>query len=165
MVISFSLQKAAISALNRLGITPALILFRLRALNARKHDQKERDSPLIDQWLISYERKRESIMKPLVGYEWPEGRSKQVAFISQDHHIHEFCVRNGGTWQHVDLTTLASAPLADSRFLIGFDWPEGKTKQVAYLGQDQHIHELVVSVGGTWQQTDLTAITGAPPAV
>jgi hypothetical protein len=30
-------------------------------------------------------------MKPLVGYEWPEGRSKQIAFISQDHHIHEFC--------------------------------------------------------------------------
>jgi len=28
-------------------------------------------------------------MKPLVEYEWLEGRSKQVAYISQDHHIHE----------------------------------------------------------------------------
>src|SRR5258707_800692 len=104
-------------------------------------------------------------MKPLIGYEWPEGQSKQVAYISQDHHIHELFVGNGGTWQHADLTTLASAPLANSRFLIGFAWPEGRTKQVAYLGQDNHVHELVSSGGGAWQHADLTAITGAPPAV
>jgi hypothetical protein len=114
--------------------------------------------------MAPYKRKR-GIMKPLIGYEWPEGRCKQVAYISQDHHIHELCVSNGGTWQHADLTTLASAHLADSRFLVGFAWPEGGTKQVAYVGPDHHVHELVVSVGGTWQHTDLTAITGAPPAV
>ena len=104
-------------------------------------------------------------MKPLVGYEWPEGRSKQVVYISQDHHIHELVVGIGGEWQHADLMTLAGAPRASSRFLVGYAWPEGGTKQVAYLGPDDHIQELSVHAGGTWQHVDLNAITGAPPAV
>jgi hypothetical protein len=104
-------------------------------------------------------------MKPLVGYEWPEGRSKQVSYISQDRHVHELVVGIGGTWQHADLTTLASAPEAMSRFLVGYAWPEGETKQVAYLGPNGHIQELSVHTGGNWQCTDLSAITGAPPAV
>lgn len=103
-------------------------------------------------------------MKPLIGYGWSEGRSKQVSYVSQDRHIHEFSVAEGGHWQHADLTTLAGAPLADSRFIIGFSWPEAGTKQVAYIGQNSHIHELWTSVGGQWQHADLTAITGAPPA-
>ena len=55
-------------------------------------------------------------MKPLIGYDWPEGRSKQVAYISQDHHIHEFSVSMGGSWQHADVTQLSGAPLASSRW-------------------------------------------------
>lgn len=104
-------------------------------------------------------------MKPLVGYEWPAGYTKQVAYVSQDHHIHEFCVGVEGRWQHTDLTMQAGAPVAYSRFLVGYEWPAGGTKQVAYLGPDNHIHELWVSVGGTWQHTDLTMLTGAPPAI
>ncbi len=104
-------------------------------------------------------------MKPLVGFDWPEGHSKQVVYISQDRHIHEFHVGNGGTWQHTDLNTLASAPLATSRFLVGYAWPESGTKQVAYLGPEGHIHELCVSTGCAWQHADLSALTGAPPAV
>jgi hypothetical protein len=73
---------------------------------------------------LFYNEKKEMTMKPLIGYEWPEGRSKQVAYISQDHHIHEFSVSMGGTWQHADLTKLSSAPLASSRFLLGYAWPE-----------------------------------------
>lgn len=103
-------------------------------------------------------------MKPLVGFAWPEGHCKQVAYISQDHHLHELHVGMGGTWQHTDLTRLSSAPLAISRFLVAFAWPDEGTKQVAYLGPGGHVHELCVSVGGSWQHTDLSALTGAPPA-
>ncbi len=105
------------------------------------------------------------MMTPLVGFDWPQGRSKQVAYISQDRHIHEFCVGIGGSWQHTDLTTQASAPLATSRFLVGYAWPEGGTKQVAYVGPSNHIHELWVSAGCDWQHTDLSTLTGAPPAI
>ena len=104
-------------------------------------------------------------MKPLVGYEWPQGGTKQVAYMSQDHHIHEFYVGVGGEWQHANLMTLAGAPIAKSRFFVGFAWPEEGTKQVAYLGPGNHIHELRVSVGGTWQHTNLSLITSAPPAI
>lgn len=104
-------------------------------------------------------------MKPIVGYEWPEGRTKQVTYISQDRHIHELVVGIGGAWQHADLTTLTGAPNAMSRFLVGYAWPEGGSKQVAYLGPDGHIQELSVHVGGNWQCADLSAIAGAPPAV
>lgn len=104
-------------------------------------------------------------MKPLVGFDWPEGHSKQVAYISQDRHIHEVHVSNGGTWQHTDLTTLAGAPLATSRFLVGYAFPAGGTKQVAYLGPEGHIHELWVAPGGVWQHANLSTITGAPPAI
>jgi len=104
-------------------------------------------------------------MKPLVGYEWPLGCSKQITYISQDHHIHEFVVGIGGAWQHADLTTLAGAPRATSRFLVGSAWPEGGTKQAAYLGPEGHIQELSVHAGGSWQYADLSALTGAPPAL
>jgi hypothetical protein len=104
-------------------------------------------------------------MKPLVGYEWHEGRSKQVAYISQDHHLHELSVAVGGSWQHSDLTALASAPRAINRFLVGYEWPEGGSKQMAYLGQDGHIQELSIRMGETWQHSDLNSITGAPPAI
>jgi hypothetical protein len=104
-------------------------------------------------------------MKPLIGYDWPAGQSKQVAYISQDHHIHELSVRKGGIWQHTDLTQRSSAPLADNRFLLGSAWPEVGTKQVAYLAQNGHVHELWTANGETWQNVDVSALTGAPPAV
>lgn len=46
----------------------------------------------------------------------------------------------------------------------GYSWEAGQSKQVVYQTADHHIHELYVTVGGTWQHADLTAITGAPPA-
>jgi hypothetical protein len=46
----------------------------------------------------------------------------------------------------------------------GYSWEAGQSKQVVYLTNDGHIHELYVTVGGTWKHADLTAITGAPIA-
>jgi hypothetical protein len=103
-------------------------------------------------------------MKSLVGYNWSDGHTKQVAYIGPDHHIHEFYVVVEGMWQQEDLMALVEAPPAGNRFLVGYEWPEGGTKQVAYLGQDEHVHELCVGVEGSWQHTDLNYITGAPPA-
>lgn len=103
-------------------------------------------------------------MKPLVGFDWPSAQTKQLAYISQDHHIHEFHVGNGGVWQQTDLTLLTGAPLATSRFLVGYAWPQEGSKQVTYLGPEGQIHELCVSVGGAWQHSNLSALAGAPPA-
>ncbi len=45
--------------------------------------------------------------------------------------------------------------------LCGFDWPAGRSKQVAYLDERDHIQELYVSVGGQWQVADLTLLTSS----
>ena len=103
-------------------------------------------------------------MRPLVGYEWSAGRCKQVAFVGRDGHVHEFHVGIGGRWQHTDLTTIADAPLAQSRFIVGYDWPEVGLKQIAYLGWDSHVHELWLRPGAEWHHADLTTRAGAPPA-
>jgi hypothetical protein len=39
---------------------------------------------------------------------------------------------------------------------------EAGAKQVVYTTADKHIHELSVTVGGSWQHADLTQLTGAP---
>jgi hypothetical protein len=37
------------------------------------------------------------------------------------------------------------------------------SKQVVYQTRDGHIHELSMTIDGTWQHADLTQLTGAPP--
>ena len=96
-----------------------------------------------------------------IGYEWAEGRCKQVAYVGADQHIHELCMIAGASWQHDDLSSITDAPLAIN-VITGFAWPQGRSKQVAYVGQDMHIHELNVVAGGRWSHTDLTALAGAP---
>ena len=61
-------------------------------LQFRKFEALETDTPQISVSLAPLFVGRGKIMKSLVGYEWPEGHSKQVPYISQDHHIHEFFV-------------------------------------------------------------------------
>ena len=96
------------------------------------------------------------------GYSW-EAKSKQVVFQTVTGHIHELYMIKGGKWQRADLTDITGAPPA--KYIVnGYSWEAGQSKQVVYGTQNGHIHELYVVKGGTWQQADLTAITGAPPA-
>jgi hypothetical protein len=111
-----------------------------------------------------------------LGYAWERGGTKQVAFEGDAPpttppslnapDIYELSVAAGGSWSHADLTKLAGAPqpFAGS-FISGYGWEKGGTKQVVYLTRDGHIHELVVSVGGSWSDADLTKNTLAPPPI
>ena len=100
-------------------------------------------------------------MDLMVGYEWPEGQCKQVAFVGEDSHIHELSLVAGNGWTHADLSALTNAPLATD-VLTGYAWSQGRMKQIAYVGQDGHVHELCVEAGGTRQQADLTELAHAP---
>ena len=99
------------------------------------------------------------------GYEWKAGDSKQVVYRTEDGHIHELFVSVGGSWSHADLTLMTDAPPAgtNSPTIAGYEWEAGGTKQVVFLTANGHIHELFVSVGGSWSHADLTQLTGAPP--
>jgi hypothetical protein len=100
------------------------------------------------------------------GYEWDFGGSKQVVSVTLDGHVQELFVPMGGSWSHVDLTQITGAPTASQS--LGrwscFAWEAGRSKQVAYLRTDGHIHELFAPVGGLWSHADLTQMAGAPPA-
>ncbi|HEX4206763.1 MAG TPA: hypothetical protein VHZ51_21695 [Ktedonobacteraceae bacterium] len=100
----------------------------------------------------------------LAGYEWTAGNTKQVVYVDRNYHVQEMFVSPGGQWQVIDLTMHTGAPLAETAHIVGFDWPAGGTKQVAYIDERGHIIELHVSVEGQWRITDLTEITRAPLA-
>src|SRR5258708_25150847 len=100
----------------------------------------------------------------MVGYAWSEGRSKQVAYVGQDGHIYELSLEAGGVWQYTDLSAMTSAPRAVD-LMVGYEWPEGRCKQVAFVSEDRHIHELCMIAGQRWTHADLSAMTSAPPAM
>ena len=98
----------------------------------------------------------------LAGYAWSAGGTKQVAYRDQKSHIIELFVARGSPWRWVDLTVLTGAPPPGGPALAGYDWPNGQTKQVAYVDDQGHVIELFVARGSPWQWVDLTALTGAP---
>ncbi len=100
----------------------------------------------------------------LTGYDWPEGGTKQVAYVDDQGHVIELFVARESPWQWVDVTALTGAPLADQSVLAGYAWSAGGTKQVVYRDQQSHIVELFVAGGSPWQWVDVTALTGAPLA-
>jgi hypothetical protein len=94
---------------------------------------------------------------------WPSAGSKQVVYWAGGH-CHELYVSVGNSWRHADLTQLAGAPpCLGEGIYCAFAWTAGQAKQVAYLGDDNHIHELSVSLSHPWQHADLTQLSGAAP--
>ncbi|MHB8750155.1 MAG: protein kinase domain-containing protein [Aggregatilineales bacterium] len=101
---------------------------------------------------------------PLVGYAGTGGNTKQIAYFTPDGHIHELDGQAAG-WTHTDLTSLTGAPPAAlGSPLVGYPWEARNAKQVAYFTTNGHIHELSIVQGTGWTHTDLTSLTGAPPA-
>jgi hypothetical protein len=99
-------------------------------------------------------------------YQWQAGGTKQVVYITENGHVHELFVAVRGSWSHADLSLLTGAPPANTNVkpvITGYEWRAGNTKQVVFLTANNHIHELFVSVGGSWGHADLTQLTGAPP--
>jgi hypothetical protein len=113
---------------------------------------------------------------PLVGYNFDEGSSQQVAFFGQlgtvFGHVLEFYA---GTYDNngnfADLTTKAFGPVPPVQSLPAFGsplvgygggwaaWTHINSKQVDYIGADGHIYELYVVLGSDWTPADLTSLT------
>jgi hypothetical protein len=100
----------------------------------------------------------------ICGFEWTAGNTKQVVYVDHNYHIQEMHVGTGGYWQIADLTELTGAPLAEGTHIVGYDWPAGRSKQIAYIDSQGHIIELHVGIGEQWRFADITALTGAPLA-
>jgi hypothetical protein len=96
----------------------------------------------------------------------------RVVYQDSGSGITELSLAPGGTWQHDSLTADAGADLPAESAPFAYVTPDG-TARVFYLQyvfavvgpggeQAQDIIELSLAPGGTWQQNDLTSITGAP---
>lgn len=102
----------------------------------------------------------------IAGYSWEEGRSKQVLYFDDSGAIHELYCRAGGDWNWANLTALTGVPRVSSsrpNRMVGYAWPEGRTKQVVYIDNDRHVRELFCRVDSTWASADLTEISGGAP--
>jgi hypothetical protein len=96
----------------------------------------------------------------LHGYATDYDDQQHVNFIGVDGHVHELWYDS--SWHHNDLTSAAGAPLAaigsgPGGYATAFD----KQQHVAYVGSDEHVHELRYA-DGKWLHTDLTRNGNAP---
>src|SRR6266566_1799960 len=101
----------------------------------------------------------------LAGYDWAQGGTKQVVYVDGNGHIQELFVQQGQPWSVADLSAIAGAPVTSIGAIAGYAWSQGGFKQVVYVGGNGHIQELFVQQGQPWSVADLSAITGAPPAI
>ncbi|MGA8028806.1 MAG: family 16 glycosylhydrolase [Bryobacteraceae bacterium] len=88
------------------------------------------------------------------------GNAVRDYYIGSDQHVHELFLSNA-LWSDGDLTTITGAgtAAAGGKLASLFD-PNYNGVRTYYAGTDQHVHELFLS-GETWQDADLTMITGA----
>ncbi len=99
----------------------------------------------------------------ITGYEWTQGGSEQVVYIDQRSHIQELASTDGTNWRTSDLTALTKAPPASGNIIAGYQWEKPGSQQVDYIDINHHVHELSFIVG-SWQDTDLNSLVGAPLA-
>jgi hypothetical protein len=95
------------------------------------------------------------------GYVRSDGIST-VLYTGTDGHVHELWL--SGVWSWADLTAISGAPAAGSR-PIGYVRAD-RINAVVYTGagaQGNRIYELRLDDG--WKWADLTALSGAPPAM
>jgi hypothetical protein len=100
----------------------------------------------------------------IVGYPFKATGSKYVVYTAADAHIHELSVGVTSPWHYTNLTQAAGTHLVESRVLVAYAWESQKTRQVAYLSPDGHVHELQVDVKGSWKHQDLTQLFEVPLA-
>ncbi len=105
---------------------------------------------------------------PLATY--GSGDDKQIAYLSEDGHVHELHCDANEKWTHADVSqqTGAAAAAAGSA-LAACAW--AGEKQIVYLTEDRHLHELRCDATGKWSHADLmeqpgieatVAVSGSP---
>jgi hypothetical protein len=94
------------------------------------------------------------------------GGIPRVVYPAWNGHIREFSIgEEAAAWQELDISTATGAPPAAAGLLGRPCGYLGDGLRVVYRAADSHIHELSVNQQtGAWQQFDMNAATGAPPA-
>ncbi|GAB1639580.1 hypothetical protein [Krasilnikovia sp. MM14-A1259] len=81
--------------------------------------------------------------------------------------IQELSVSTSAGWRTADLRAITGAPAPAAGILAAYTTDltgQGPVARVVYRTQASRIQELSVGSDGRWRSTDLTTLTGAPPA-
>lgn len=98
------------------------------------------------------------------GYDIDSRQSHHIFYVGKrDHHVHELWW-DTIQWRTQDLSAVTPAPAALEGAIVTYVDVAQAIQHVVYVGADRHLHELWCDDTG-WHATDLTAVTGAPPAV
>jgi hypothetical protein len=89
----------------------------------------------------------------------------RVEYVGVDSHVHGLYL-SSGLWYDADLTVIAGGPsVAAGTSIANVVDTIYHTMRVDYIGVDSHVHELYISGGGIWYDSDLTATVGGPPVI
>jgi hypothetical protein len=94
----------------------------------------------------------------IVAYEWLLNGTTHVVYQTNDNHIREVIGDQHGRWRDADITRAAGGPALEDVVMAGYDWPAGRTQQIAYvspINNDGHIHELVQLQDHPWSYEDV----------
>ena len=94
------------------------------------------------------------------------GDTPRVVYPTWNGHIRELSIdRETAAWQESDISAVAGAPPAAAGTFGRPCGYLGDGLRVVYRAVDGHIHEFTIDQHtGAWQQFDMNAATGAPPA-
>jgi hypothetical protein len=88
---------------------------------------------------------------------------RQVFYVGSDRHIHQLWYRDN-EWKHADLTKgtygaigFPRGPARDAAPGSGIAAVRNP-RQVFYVGDDHHVHQLSVGQNNRWQYTDVTSV-------
>jgi hypothetical protein len=91
--------------------------------------------------------------------------SPEVYYVGTDQHIHQLSWNSTGGWHNYDLFSFTVGyPAATGGLTALVDTLTGAL-EVYYVGTDQDIHQLQWSGSSGWHTFDVSAYTGAAPAV
>jgi Fungal fucose-specific lectin len=83
-----------------------------------------------------------------------------VFYTASNGHIHQL-LYNNSNWADTDLTSQTGGPASDGHQLTAFPTTPNNALHVFYASTGKHVQQLY-NVGGSWQNQDLTALTGGP---
>lgn len=91
--------------------------------------------------------------------------ASSVVYITGDGEVRQLRLATNGAWESQNLTSDGGEPKAAGLGLVGYVRTDG-VNAIVYRGRDKHLYELTQNSTGEFDVlNDLTAITGAAPAV
>jgi hypothetical protein len=104
------------------------------------------------------------VVSGAVGLVTPGGPTARVVYAGADGDVHQLSLSPHQAWVDTDLT-VAGGGVGTTAGLAAYVSPDGPTVRVVYTGVDSDVHELALSQGQGWADTDLTVAGGGVGAV